>query len=518
MAKVLCMEIGVSVIKIAEMDYMVKKPRVYQCIEVKTPEGAIKDGYLNPAKMMALKEAIKNALAEKKIRTKRVLFTVFSGKIISREIVLPGVKQHQIHAVIESNISEYFPIELDDYKVSHFHIKTIKEGEHAGKHKVLVVAIEKELLDAYDMLATELGLRIVDIDYAGNSIVQAAKHSAGAGAIMVVKLEEENAIITILQQGTFVLQRNINYAHGKMTEDEINKEEALESLINTMTRVADFYVSQDENNRIEQIYVMGEGSREPHVIDSITEHMQLPCRVLDQVRGVSINKKAEDAPMNLFAAAVGSGISSVGFANEKEKERHETNYVSACLLMIVLFIVLTVALLSLALIPYSAAVQEEKTLKNKQETYAPAKVVYEQYQSMINLYRNVEYGNLLTEHSNDAILDFLAELEEKLPTYAELTDFTSNDEMCTMTMRVNDKETAAGVINTLREFASLGQIVVESIAEETEENDGTVGLNAADTTVYFTVSCYYNVVEAVAPEVAAATEAATASASESTIE
>lgn len=508
MAKVLCVEIGVSVTKIAEMDYMVKRPKVYQCIEVKTPEGAIKDGYLNLGKTEALKEAIKNVLTEKKIRTKRVLFTVFSGKIISREIVLPGVKTHQIGAVIEANISEYFPIELDDYKVSHFHITTIREGENAGKHKVLVIAIEKELLDAYDKLATELGLRIVDIDYAGNSIVQAAKHSAGAGAIMVVKMEEENAIITILQQGTFILQRNINHALGRMEEEQISKEEALESLINTMTRVADFYVSHDENNKIEQIYVMGECSREQHVIDTIAEHMQLPCRVLDQVRGVTIHRNAEDAPINLFAAAIGSGISSVGFANEKEKERHETNYVSACLLMIVFFVVLIAAMLSLALIPYNGALQEEKALKEKQETYAPAKVVYDQYQSMTKLYQNVEYGHLLTEHSNDAILEFLAELEQKLPTYAELTEFTSDDEMCVMTMKVADKEVAAGVINTLRDFASIESVIVEKVEEKSPESDSEVSFNTTNTIVYFTISCYYNVVEPVAPDVAA--EAVTA--------
>lgn len=516
MAKVLCVEIGVSVTKIAEMDYMVKRPKVYQCIEVKTPEGAIKDGYLNLGKIEALKEAIKNVLTEKKIRTKRVLFTVFSGKIISREIVLPGVKTHQIGAVIEANISEYFPIELDDYKVSHFHITTIREGENAGKHKVLVIAIEKELLDAYDKLATELGLRIVDIDYAGNSIVQASKHSAGAGAIMVVKMEEENAIITILQQGTFILQRNINHALGRMEEDQINAKEALESLVNTMTRVADFYVSHDENNRIEQIYVMGEGSRDQEVMDTITEHMQIPCRVLEQVRGVTMQRKAEDASLNLFAAAIGSGISSVGFANEKEKERHETNYVSACLLMILLFVVLIAALLSMALIPYNAAVLEQKALQKKQETYAPAKVVYDQYQSMTKLYLNVEYGHLLTEHSNDAILDFLAELEQKLPTYAELTEFTSDDEMCVMTMRVDDKETAAGVINTLRDFVSLEQVTVESIAEETPETASEGSLNANETTVYFTISCYYNVVEPVDPEVAAAQETAETSTTEAT--
>lgn len=508
MAKVLCMEIGVSVTKIAEMDYMVKKPKVYQCIEVKTPEGAVKDGYLNPDKLEALKTAIKNTLTEKKIRTKRVLFTVFSGKIISREIVLPGVKVHQIGAIIEANISEYFPIELDDYKVSHFLISTIKEGENAGKHKVLVMAMEKELLDAYDRLADELGLHIVDIDYAGNSIVQAAKHSAGAGAVMVVKLEEENALITILQQGTFILQRNVNQAFIRGEDDQINQEEVLENLVSTMARVADFYVSHDENNKIEQIYVMGEGSRDQRVMDMMTEHMQLPCRVLDQVRGVTIHKNAEDVPIHLFAAAIGSGISSVGFANEKEKERHETNYVSACLLMLVLFIVLLITLLSLALIPYNTAVQEQKALEKKQETYAPAKVVYDQYQNMKSLYLNVEYGHLLTEHSNDAILAFLDELEQKLPTYAELTEFTSNDEMCVMTMKVADKETAAGVIHILRDFASIEQVIVESIAEESPQTNDEVSLNTTNTTVYFTVNCYYNVAEPAPPETAVNEEAA----------
>ena len=99
------------------MDYQAKKPKVYKCVELKTPEGAVSDGYLNPAKRESLKDAIKAVLKENRIRTKRVLFTVFSGKIITREIILPGVKVHQINAIIESNVTEYFPIELSDYGV-----------------------------------------------------------------------------------------------------------------------------------------------------------------------------------------------------------------------------------------------------------------------------------------------------------------------------------------------------------------------------------------------------------------
>ena len=76
----------------------------------------------------------------------------------------------------------------------------------------------------------------------------------------------------------------------------------------------------------------------------LTEQTQLPCRVLENVRGVTFGKKADDAAANLYASAIGAGIKSVGFDAEKEKERHETNYVSASILMIVFFIVTAAAL------------------------------------------------------------------------------------------------------------------------------------------------------------------------------
>ena len=69
MAKMLSVEIGCSTTRIVEMDYQAKKPKVYRCVELKTPEGAVSDGYLNSAKQENLKEAIKVTLKENKIRT-----------------------------------------------------------------------------------------------------------------------------------------------------------------------------------------------------------------------------------------------------------------------------------------------------------------------------------------------------------------------------------------------------------------------------------------------------------------
>ena len=500
MAKLLSVEIGISTTRIVEMDYQAKKPKVYKCVELKTPEGAVSDGSLNPAKRESLKDAIKAVLKENRIRTKRVLFTVFSGKIITREIILPGVKVHQINAIIESNVTEYFPIELSDYKITHLHISTFRDGENVGKHKVLVIAAEKVLLEGYEKLAAEAGLNIADIDYVGNSAFQAVKQSAGAEAVMAIKVEEENALVTIIKQGTLVMQRTVNYNIGRQPDAPIDPEDAARVLVGTVMRVIDFYTSNNEDSKIEQIYIMGGGSGDKSILDMLSEQTMLSCRVLDNVRGVVIGKQAEDAPVNLYAPAIGAGIQSVGFDAEKEKERHETNYVSASILIIILFIVLIGAVISMSVIPYNAAMIEQRSLQKKQEQLAPAQAVYDQYNGMLDLIARVRYGNALTRNSNDGVLDFLAELEEKMPADVEFTEFSSDDAECTITMRVSDKETAAGVIKNLREFETLSYVTVESIIEDAVDADagGSVLENNA-TTVSFTVTAAYRVETLVDP-------------------
>lgn len=515
MAKVLSVEIGCSTIKLVEMDLHQKKPRIYKCVEAKTPEGAVRDGYINPEKAEALKEEIRAALKENKIRTRRVLFTVFSGKIISREVTLPVIKEHQIGAMIESNVSEYFPIELDDYKIAHSLIQTYRDGENAGRHKVLVMAVENALIAGYEKLAADLGLYIADIDYTGNSVIQATKKNAGAEAIMVVKAERENALITILQQGVMMMQRTVNYQTGYADDGELPEwEEINHVLTGTATRVIDFFASNNESKTIEQIYLIGEGSRTDDLMKLMQEQTGISCRMLEYVRGTVIGRQAESAKTNLFAAAIGAGISSVGIDVEKEKERHETNYVSACILMLVFFAVLAAALLSMALIPYNSALAEQSSLQRKQEQLEPARAVHDQYVGLTDFIAQIRYGRRLTEHSNDGIIDFLTELEEKMPSELEMVDFSSDDSQCVMTMRVEEKETAAGIIKTLRGFESLESVTVESIVEEETEDSGDV-LKDRETTVSFTVTCVYYVDTPVAPVASStAAEAATEAAAE----
>jgi hypothetical protein len=168
-------------------------------------------------------------------------------------------------------------------------------------------------------------------------------------------------------------------------------------------------------------------------------------------------------------------------------------------------------LVSVSVIPYNAALIEKNTLEKKQRQLEPAKAVYDQYNAMTTFISKVRYGKALTHNSNDAILNFLEELEEMLPADVEVSDFTSNDTECVITMSVSDKETAAGVINNFRNFDSLSSVTVTSLTEETANNEADDNLSSDSKIINFTITAEYYVETLVEPVSSSDTSVSTTS-------
>jgi Na+-transporting NADH:ubiquinone oxidoreductase subunit NqrC len=299
------------------------------------------------------------------------------------------------------------------------------------------------------------------------------------------------------------LQRNVNYNLGAQVEAEkVGINEAAHTIVGTVQRVIDFYESSDNGGKINRVYVVGEGSKLDNIYKLMQDQTQLDCIPLDTIRGVALKRKVRNGPLGIYATAIGAGISSVGFDDEREKARKGTNYAAASFLMIILVIVLAAAMVSMAFIPYSTALLEQESLEKKQQQLESARVVYDQYNGMLDLIGKVRYGQALTRNSNDGILDFLEELEKTLPADVEVSDFSSDESECVISMRVADKETAAGVINKLRDFESLKSITVNSIVEETAESNAEEEgneLSSDNTIVSFTVTAEYKVETLVEP-------------------
>ncbi len=519
MAKVVSIEVGYSFIKICEMDYKAKTPRVYRFAMVPTPLNVIEDGYLKES--AGLRTAIKEALYRNKIKTKKAIFTVASSKIINREVTLPPVKPNMMESMIKANLKDYFPIDLSDHEISHVVLETYKEGENAGRTRVLLVAAEKALVASYEALAQSCGLTLVDLDYVGNSIYQAVKKETSKVPSMILKIEENQTIITVVKNNNMMLQRSVNYGIDdaihevaanpafEVIEDKdawqlikrrccikatldgdtkavepdteqdddmevaqarINVARTLAPLINSISRVVDFYNSRNPEH-IEQAYIMGMGGDMSGLSKLLTNELGIKTNVFRKLEGIVWHPSMGDGDLFNYVACIGATMAPVSFisGDKQQKQKQESSSKSLVVLLGVFFVVASAALAANGYITYQSALEEQKRLQGLESTYLPAEQIYLRYTGMTALYQDVLMGHLMTNRPNDNVLNFLSELEEKLPADVSVLEFSSDDEQAILRMQVADKDTAAGVIQNLREFASLQYVAMSSMQEIEEE-------------------------------------------------
>lgn len=207
--KVISIEIGYSLTRVCETDYKSKTHKVYKSFTVPTPDGVINDGALMITGEYV--DALKKALAENRVKTKQVMFTITSAKIASREVVIPFVKENRIADVVNANASDYFPVDLSQYQLAYSILGVLGETKGTQQYKLLVMAAPTALLSGYYDLAKALRLELAAIDYAGNSIYQVAKEECRQGNNLIVKVDERSTLVMVVQNGVLSFTRNVAY-------------------------------------------------------------------------------------------------------------------------------------------------------------------------------------------------------------------------------------------------------------------------------------------------------------------
>ena len=542
MAKILTIELGHSVIKLCEMDYKTSNPKIYQCQEAITPPGAVNDGYIMDGKMKDLAYAIKETIARNGIKTKKVIFTVASAKIINREVVVPDVKESQIGSVVQANLSDYFPVSLADYEVTHSLVQTIPEGPDQGKHRVTIFAAEKGMLESYRKLAAACELDIVNVCCSGATIIESARRQNAQGVQAIINMEEKYSIISVFKNGVLSLQRSINYGVGDAMgvvgtqptfaagdtlgvwrlitrqnctaeqvpnmkeagrpEDRQFVSEALTPMINGILRVFDYYSSHFTGDEIENVSIVGLGAQFVGVPELLGSALGIVCRkagMFQDIQAVDTDVKQKS---DAYSSCIGAGLTADGFLHDEGKGKisKEINYTAVSILACVLSLIVAITLVLTSVLPYRAAKEEEKRLQDLLVTYEQGKVIYDEFMATTNVTQEVLKGYAMSRHSNDGLIAFLTELEEKMPMESVFSSFLSNDTSCTIQLTVNDKSTAAKVIDTLRDFDCLANVYVTGISEvqvESDDDNGDAGdeeegeLVMTETMIEYTLFCVY---------------------------
>ena len=529
--RVLSIEISNSFTKICEIDYKVKKPKVYKVLTVETPEGVVVDGMLQPTQEYA--DHLVNALGTNGIHTKRVIFTISSTRVASREVQIPNVKANKIEALVKTNANDYFPVDLTQYEIGHYLAGGLTEE---GKLRVMALAVPKALLNSYYQLAQMCGWEVECFDYSSNSLYQILRDEKTETVTMMIKIDENSTIVTVLSAGKVLLQRTVAYgvqdaietmiASGayavndpmsaverfqkktclnrvlhqgdKLWEENAGRWEdedagnvevtagrqkitsSLEPLIVGVSRVIDFYDSRNGDNPIQKTFVTGLGGSFSGMSKLFTNCLERKVHTLSDMEDkIGMSKAIRSTRPAAYISCLGAVLAPVGLIDKSQQKTKGmtvvsgTNYTFVSVAVLVLGVILSIAMAVTSLTRYFGTVAENVALQARVEELQPAQAVYNEYLSTAAQYDKYKYLYEYTENPNENLVEFINELEQILPDSFYTDSFSSDQTGISMTVNVEGKAAAARTILNIRNMESIEDVQISNITDNQDEMGGS---------------------------------------------
>ena len=525
--RVLSIEISNSFTKICEIDYKVKKPKVYKVLTVETPEGVVVDGMLQPTQEYA--DHLVNALGTNGIHTKRVIFTISSTRVASREVQIPNVKANKIEALVKTNANDYFPVDLTQYEIGHYLAGGLTEE---GKLRVMALAVPKALLNSYYQLAQMCGWEVECFDYSSNSLYQILRDEKSEKVTMMIKIDENSTIVTVLSAGKVLLQRTVAYGVQDAIEtmiasgayavndpmsaverfqkktclnrvlhqgDKVWEENAgrwededagnvevtaarqkitssLEPLIVGVSRVIDFYDSRNGDNPIQKTFVTGLGGSFSGMSKLFTNCLERKVHTLSDMEDkIGMSKAIRSTRPAAYISCLGAVLAPVGLIDKSQQKAKGmtvvsgTNYTFVSVAVLVLGVILSIAMAVTSLTRYFGTVAENVALQARVEELQPAQTVYNEYLSTAAQYDKYKYLYEYTENPNENLVEFINELEQILPSSFWTNSFSSDMEGISMSVTVEGKAAAARTILNIRNMESIEDVQISNITDTQNE-------------------------------------------------
>lgn len=513
--KVIVVRIGTNEVQIVHMENTNSCPTVYGCVRFPTPEDAVKDGFIADVSELAIR--IHKACADKGIRTKDVIFTVASGKIASREMSIPMVKNKaKIHPLVMAKVPDLFPIDAEKYIFSYVtQGKPHEDGEDEMVQDVMVFAAPSELIDSYYTLADAAGLRIVSIEADGNAVFQVMRHQvkSGKGVSMSIQINQSATLVNIISDNKLLLQRVVPYGINVFTEVLIQepafqvqteedaytllkrnrvilhnlnmanpeKNPSLEKrievtdnasfLIGNIGRVIEYYNSKYKDRPIEEIICMGQGCAVAGIHELLSNELGIPTHTPSELAGVRFNRRVNiNAYILQYINCFGAVFNPVNFVAKAISQREEKkgSFIGAVIVFVGCVLV-SIVLAGFSVIQLMQAKDNNESWTSRCEAMSP---IENEYTSLLEVEVNrkmIDVVDLFTITNNNHFHDLLKKIEAQCPKTFKIQSFSSDEQKVTVNAVSSDKLLSLSALQIqLNKVEEIGNVKIDSITETSE--------------------------------------------------
>ncbi len=162
--KTLVVEITQAVTRVIEMDFATKRPVIYNFFTFATPDDTVRDGLIHVNEDFV--SEFRSHCSIHGTSAKHVIFLLTSGRIISRDVVIPLVQTSQIQTVVDGMMTDYFPVDPNLYHIVYKILAIRKEDKEID---LTLLAIPNDITAGYFELTKALSLQLINISFVGNS-------------------------------------------------------------------------------------------------------------------------------------------------------------------------------------------------------------------------------------------------------------------------------------------------------------------------------------------------------------
>lgn len=515
--KVLTIDITNESITITEVTASEKKTStVHNAIIFETPEDAYEDGFIRDKERIA--EAIKSQLAANGITNKNTIFVLTSTKIVNREVLVPFVKENKIKGIINANSSEYFPVNIEDYTVSHSVLETVTDEENNKQLRVLAVAAPTSMVRSYYEVAALAGLKVVALDYIGNAMLQLIKTQTSENmTTMVIQLGSESTVLNIVKGDILLLQRTVPYGTNVVVNEVMDAKGvdattamtllqnerlitvdfddnaitgSFRYLINNIGRVMDFFASKNPDKPIDDVFLTGDGALIKGIDGLFKVQLNVSTRVMDSLFNIKFDPKIDlkiynpvylMVPIGAAFAPMGFTISEGGASGKKEGQMDTTPLVVAFLILAVL---VAGGLTAVSFVLKNQAQTELDDVNKKIASIQDIETIVKDYENAESVYVDAMSMYSYTKNLNENVVTFITALEEKMPKGTDITAFESDSTGVSISGTATEYDDIAGLAISLKEIDCIDNSFIGSITENVDEDTGKI-------TYDFTVTCIY---------------------------
>jgi type IV pilus assembly protein PilM len=284
------------------------------------PEAIVDNTLMDSSTVVETITNLVSSLAQRKIRD--AASSISGNSVIIRKIMMTASTPEEVESEIQWESEQYIPFDINDVNID-FQILGPDENDPSKMH-VLLVASKKDIVNDYQAIFSESGVKLVVLDVDAFAIQNAFEMNYDMDPEEVYALINIGANmmnLNVIKAGVSLFIRDVQLGGALYTEDiqkkmgvsfdeaerlkvsisETSPDDLLESIsrINDtigyeIRRSLDFYNSNALEGKISHVYLSGGGAKTLNLTTAISDRLSLPVDIVNPLTKIKWNDKKFD--------------------------------------------------------------------------------------------------------------------------------------------------------------------------------------------------------------------------------